>query len=255
MQKQKANCTELQNAVGTWISWARCALWMRLFVVSEPFFLLLFVVGKFTVRSRASEEKKSLPVWLLTPLIVVTFSLVAFVLWLNFSSPSIASENQEVTKVLPPCSAWTQIHNIKPQTCFNCRLFLFCVVCCCLCFRADNPNGVRPHQKSDLPRREARELSGGKTWLQKATHHPHHRLWPGEGIHRSWDKETHPLQRTQESDRNSSIHEHQYTSGKRWVTHVCSMIHTLTTQPIHRTTYRTRVTALRAVFVLDITRL
>lgn len=80
----------------------------------------------------------------------------------------------------------------------------------------DNPHGVCPHKKSDLSRRETWELPGGPTWLQKATHHSHHRLWPGKRIHWSRDEETHPVQRTQESDWNRSIHEHQYTPRERW---------------------------------------
>lgn len=71
-------------------------------------------------------------------------------------------------------------------TFFPCYEFianLFSCLCACVWCHSDNSDGVCPYQEPDLPRCEARELPGGPTRLQKATHHSHHRLWSGKRIH------------------------------------------------------------------------
>ena len=86
----------------------------------------------------------------------------------------------------------------------------------CFFARADNTDGVCPHQESDIQRCEARELPGWAAGKQKAAHHSHHWLWSGQRVHRPWDQKTHPLPGAQESDWDGTLHEHQHAPGKRW---------------------------------------
>lgn len=72
----------------------------------------------------------------------------------------------------------------------------------------DNTDGVRPHQESDIQRCEAGKLPCWAARKQEAAHHPHHRLWSGQRVHRPRDQKTHPLPGAQESDWDGTLHEH-----------------------------------------------
>lgn len=78
-------------------------------------------------------------------------------------------------------------------------------------------NWVCTLEAFDLSRCKARKLFDWSCLYPKSISYSHYWLWISKGICWPGNKEAYSLQRTQKSDRDSSLHEHQHSLRKRFV--------------------------------------